>query len=412
MSATKSSINLRSLYKALRPILKAPRIGLFGFLFLILMASTLNAATPVFSSAKGPTLLPGSPPDKTVGAKYIYQNVETSTDGVLVDAILTITDMQNAFIWTSPVDDILNTDERFEPGIYTTAPGGYIEFQVEFVRDGTVTQASDTGVRANLGTFVMEAIDVDGEEFFEAIVTNSYTLQNPTELTAAPSPAGGGFTRFQSGTNNQGGIGLSPDFAVSINYENVQTIRFRYGHAQDSGNRWNSLGFAGEITFTNPVTTTVNVAPTVVDKLGNTVQPATAFNIDLLVGANDADGNMDPSTVVLTDPNDVTNVGSVGNPLVIPGVGTYTVDANGSLSFTSVAGYNGSANVLFTVSDTLGVSSNPGTLGLTVDGTPPTVVIQNAPAIVNSTTPYNVTFEFSEDVSGFAIGDITVGNGA
>ena len=48
----------------------------------------------------------------------------------------------------------------------------------------------------------------------------------------------------------------------------------------------------------------------------------------------------------------------------------------------------------------------------TFDNVAPTVDIQGEPAIVNSTTAYSVTFEFSENVTGFVIGDITVGNGA
>jgi len=43
---------------------------------------------------------------------------------------------------------------------------------------------------------------------------------------------------------------------------------------------------------------------------------------------------------------------------------------------------------------------------------PPTVDIQNEPAIVNSTVAYNVTIEFNEDVTGFAIGDIAIVNGS
>ncbi|WP_115870516.1 LamG-like jellyroll fold domain-containing protein, partial [Marinoscillum furvescens] len=48
----------------------------------------------------------------------------------------------------------------------------------------------------------------------------------------------------------------------------------------------------------------------------------------------------------------------------------------------------------------------------TYDNTPPTVDIQDEPAVVSSTSPYNVTFSFNENVSGFVIGDIMVGNGS
>jgi hypothetical protein len=42
----------------------------------------------------------------------------------------------------------------------------------------------------------------------------------------------------------------------------------------------------------------------------------------------------------------------------------------------------------------------------------PAIVILNAPAAVSNLTPYNVTFEFNDDVTGFVAGDIQVGNGS
>lgn len=49
---------------------------------------------------------------------------------------------------------------------------------------------------------------------------------------------------------------------------------------------------------------------------------------------------------------------------------------------------------------------------LGIDDTAPTVDIQNEPTYATSTAAFNVTFEFSEDVTGFVVGDITVGNGS
>lgn len=45
-----------------------------------------------------------------------------------------------------------------------------------------------------------------------------------------------------------------------------------------------------------------------------------------------------------------------------------------------------------------------------VDETAPTVQILNAPASVSDTSAFNVTVEFSEDVTGFVVGDISVTN--
>ena len=59
-------------------------------------------------------------------------------------------------------------------------------------------------------------------------------------------------------------------------------------------------------------------------------------------------------------------------------------------------------------------ATNPNTAATqatsTFDGSAPTVAITGVPA--SSTTAFTATFTFSEDVTGFAVGDITVGNGA
>jgi len=52
------------------------------------------------------------------------------------------------------------------------------------------------------------------------------------------------------------------------------------------------------------------------------------------------------------------------------------------------------------------------TTNVSFDNTVPTVTISGAPAIVNSTAPFNVTVEFSESVTGFISGDVTVTNGS
>ena len=48
---------------------------------------------------------------------------------------------------------------------------------------------------------------------------------------------------------------------------------------------------------------------------------------------------------------------------------------------------------------------------IVIDGTAPDVAIQGAPASIIGTTPFAVTFAFSENVTGFAAGDVTLTNG-
>ena len=73
--------------------------------------------------------------------------------------------------------------------------------------------------------------------------------------------------------------------------------------------------------------------------------------------------------------------------------GVVTLDVNANVAQDSVGNFNTAATQ---------VSSN-------YDASRPSVLIQNVPAISNA--PFTVTFTFSEAVSGFVVGDISVGNG-
>ena len=391
---------------------------------LLFAASSVHAVVqPVFGFTEGPTLLPGSNTNLTVGARYIYQDVAISSDGILVDAVITIVDISNGSVGVGvgTIDSVNGVDDRFEPKFDTSAAGGYVEWELVFVQDGTIVNASDVGINAYIDSFELEAIDVDGEEFFEVEVTNSYTMEGglvtPTELVVSNN---GSFTRFQSDTDFFSGISeAATEFVVRVSFQNVSVIRFRNGSAIDSDNRLNSMSFLGEVIFDSEATTVINVAPTVVDNTGNVSHIDTVFNLNLLTGASDTDGNIDLSMVELIDPSDAANKGSVSNPLIIPGVGTYTVDAVGTLSFTPVNAYAGSADILFTVSDSLGVSSDRGTLGLTVADIvaplEPSVDlvdasdtgVSNIDDITSDTTPIiRVTFDQSGTDTDVVVGDV------
>ena len=338
-------------------------------------------AKPVFNLTKGPTLLANGAADEQIGAKYIYEDVEISSDGMLIDAIITIVDKVNidepninSFI----VDSALGVDDRFEPTVNTGPGDGYVEWKIEFVLADTVTDANDIGTPARLDEFTVEAIDVDGFEYFEAMVTGSYTLEGPgaaipTDLVVSQN---GAYTRFQSDADFAAGIDVAnTQFNVSVEYTNVNTISFRNGSSNDSNNRQNSISFLGEIIFNDPATVVVNNPPVVIDNLGNIIQINDPFTTNVLVGSSDPDDpdvnlDIDPTTVMLVDPNNVANQGSVGNPLVIPGVGTYTVDNTGVVLYTPVANYVGDASIIFSVEDDLGVNSNQGNLGIYVNDLP------------------------------------------
>ena len=79
-----------------------------------------------------------------------------------------------------------------------------------------------------------------------------------------------------------------------------------------------------------------------------------------------------------------------------------TPDGNGDITINVAAGV---------AQDPAGNDNTAATQAVTTyDATAPSVDIQGEPGIVNTTAPYAVTFAFSEDVSGFAAGDISLAN--
>lgn len=340
-------------------------------LFLLANNNMLAQTKPTFNLSQGPTLLANGAGAEQIGAKYIYQDIEFSVDGILIDAIVTIVnkvnlDEPNAGSFT--IDTALGVDDRFEPTVNTGAGDGYVEWRVEFVLDGTVTDANDVGVRARLETFAIEAIDVDGFEYFEVIVTGSYTIEGGTTPTTELVPSQNGvWTRFQSDADFASGIDeANTEYVVRVDYTNISTINFRNGSSNNSNNRQNSLSFLGEVTFDTENTVVVNLPPVVIDNLGNIISSNSSFSTNVLTGASDPDGNLDPTIVRLIDPSNSANQGVVGSPLVISGVGTYTVNNTGVVIFTPETDYIGDASILFSVEDDLGVSSNQGNLQITV----------------------------------------------
>jgi gliding motility-associated-like protein len=111
-----------------------------------------------------------------------------------------------------------------------------------------------------------------------------------------------------------------------------------------------------------------------------------------------------PFSASLSTPQNVTLTGTPGGTFSST-AGLSINSANGDITpSTSTAG-------TYTVSYSIS-GSVCATTSVTIDNTLPSVDIQGEPAIVNSTAPYTVTIQFSEDVTGFVIGDITVGNGS
>ena len=121
-------------------------------------------------------------------------------------------------------------------------------------------------------------------------------------------------------------------------------------------------------------------------------------------------------SVTFTWSEDVTGF-ATGDVTVTGGAKSAFTAVNGSSYTLAVTPTNGS-NVVVTVaanSATDGLNTGPASAvsaTATWDATAPTVEITGVPAKINSTAALSVTFTWSEDVTGFATGDVTVTGGA
>ncbi len=96
---------------------------------------------------------------------------------------------------------------------------------------------------------------------------------------------------------------------------------------------------------------------------------------DLLNNATDVDGN--PLTITGYTIAGIGGTQAVGSAVSIPGIGSITINANGSYSFVPVANYNGAVPVIsYTVSDGQG-GTDTSTLTLTVTPVNDAPVAQN-----------------------------------
>jgi len=113
------------------------------------------------------------------------------------------------------------------------------------------------------------------------------------------------------------------------------------------------------------VSIAVSGSPPVTGPNGDSAQGPAGQPVTIPVLANDSDpdNNIDPASVVI--------VGAPGNgkSLVVAGQGTWTVNPNGTITFTPEPGFVGEATpIQYTVSDTTGLVSNPSSVNVTILG--------------------------------------------
>ena len=205
-------------------------------------------------SFQNPQLESGS--DLQQGATYRFSDVAAGIDA------LVMVDRFNNGASLVQIDNIdRGSPDAFQPELRPTAnPDSSVDFTISFVETGTNTPVS-------INAFNASGVDIDGDsgnirEYIELDGFTSYSLENPTSLTATYNDPTG---RFESTTTaTQPGISLdATQTLVTGEFTNASSFRYRIG-ALNSGtsitNRLNSLSF-NCLSFNNPqqnVTTPVD----------------------------------------------------------------------------------------------------------------------------------------------------------
>ncbi|MFS4483351.1 Ig-like domain-containing protein, partial [Hyunsoonleella sp. 2307UL5-6] len=382
------------------------------FLFCFSSALVFAQETPQFPNTQ--VLVDGT--DGQPGATYLVENVSLQVNGGTfdVDALISIV----SFTGTPTVQNIDETQaalNRFEPSItYDTAEEA-VEWNIQFIVANSADTNIANAVSIPLDSFSMEIIDMDAEEFTIVSIPASYELEGQTppgtiisQVTTDPTST----LEFRSQDITDAGVSANNTRSViRLNYENVSSINFTLGRANNDPNQTRniSIGFLGEINFGSPTTVITNAPPVVSNKSTSTNQGVPTTLLNLLVDATDPDNNIDITSVVLIDPNDPLNTGGFGDNLIISGEGTYSVNNAGEIIFTPENTFIGTTSALFNVEDLANATSNTATFTVTV---PANIDAQNddftASPIQSGTAGSTSTVFVNDALNGTTVTSTTV----
>ncbi|MEP0945108.1 MAG: tandem-95 repeat protein [Rhizobiaceae bacterium] len=225
----------------------------------------------------------------------------------------------------------------------------------------TISSVNDAPVGSNDSDTLVE----DGSVIIDVLANDSDidgTLDPATVQITGTASAGDSLVVAGEGTwsvnTTTGAITFTPepDYAGPVT-DTTYTV-------QDDG------GATSNATNVSVSITPVNDAP-VASSDTDTVLEDGSVVIDILANDNDIDGTLVPSTV------QIVGTASAGDPLAVPGEGTWTVNATtGEITFTPEANYTGSVtDISYTVEDNNAAASSPTTVSVSITG------INDAPVI-------------------------------
>ncbi|PWK41903.1 beta strand repeat-containing protein, partial [Pleionea mediterranea] len=354
-----------------------------SFLFLLIL--TLSAAV------HGATELVFSGTPANSGSRWHWTNVG-SLNGQSVDVVLRVTSQVN-------LTD-LQVSTSGDDALVRIASGGVgsVTASYEFYESG-YDVVSDTGTPITIIPLsVFKDIDLASSEMatVQKAEVASYAVESDPGTFIVVTDNGTTID-FTGNDNSQNATSVREN-QVRVDFQPTDAVVVTYSINNSTGR---NFLFDGDIDTAfvsedkTQLDTTPPAAPSVDSQLTNDTTPVITGNAEAFSTVSVTVGGATFSVVAESDTSWSLDTGTV-----TPDSGTFNPDVNGVNQVVAVA------------TDAAGNASpqDADSNELTIDSTVPTVAIQNVPADTNSNS-FTATFEFSEDVNDFVLGDITVGNG-
>lgn len=301
----------------------------------------------------------------------------------------------DSLIWRVTFDeDVTGVDTSDFTIAGTTATVTGVNAVSATIYDVTVSGGDLAGL---IATVTLSAVASDGD--IEDIAGNDFANTSPT------------------GTNNNIFIVDNTIPSTTVTVTSTEGGDVGDGGTDDQGNQ--QIGTPKTVTysFTNQGSTPVTIngqAPTITGSnnagtptVGNYTTPGTSSFTKKASLSFGEQSKIITKTVIdtissaIVTPAYATSVSSI---TLLPGE-TTTFD----VTYTPTS--TGAFSIDFDIDSTIG-TFDVAVSGVAIDTVAPSVAINGAPESHDNATSFNVTFEFSEDVTGFVIGDITVASGS
>jgi len=305
-----------------------------------------------------------------------------------------------------------------QPLVSSIAVGGYTTFRIMF--SPTPALPLDT-VRS--ATVTIENDDIDGTEDPYTFTITGTCIDNEAPVITVNYPGAGIYSN---------GAGIL-NFTASDNVDLVVNVQAQIDGAAfgnvtsgtttiDSINGWGTAAVEGPITINfqavdsasvpNTGTETRAIYKDIIAPTINISGPSVAYartGVSVTYTVTYADTYFNSSTLAVGDIT-LNKTDSANGDIAVTGTGLTRTVTISNLSGDGTLGISIAAGTATDLAGNTAPAAGPGTTFI-VDNTPPGVTISTG-AGNPTNAAFTATFTFTEDVTGFADGDISVGNGS